>query len=64
MKTFEYKTVEIKPVGKWIAKYDFTLIDQQINELGKSGWELVSVVSKNVGYGSTESFIYTFKRAI
>lgn len=64
MKTFEYKTVEIKPEGKWFAKFQQEQIDKQINELGKLGWELVAVVSKNVGYGSTEAFLYTFKRSI
>lgn len=64
MNTFEYKTLEIKPDGKWFAKFHQEKIDQQINELGKVGWELISVVSKNVGYGSTESFIYTFKRTL
>ena len=64
MKTFEYKTVEIKSSSKWTPKYDFTTINNQINELGKLGWELISVASVNVGYGQSQAFIYTFKRTI
>lgn len=64
MKRFEYKTVEIKPKGTWQKKFDVTEIDKILNEMGSQGWELVAVEDRNVGYGHTGYFFYTFKREI
>lgn len=64
MKTFEYKTLEIKPEGKWIAKFDTNSMDAQINELGRQGWELVVITPKTIVNGTLEFYFYTFKRQI
>jgi hypothetical protein len=64
MKRFEYKTVEIKPKGTWQLKFDVVEIDKILNEMGSQGWELVAVEDRNVGYGHTGNFFYTFKREI
>lgn len=69
MKKFEYKTIIIKPTvikatGFWKATYNPEEIDQQLNELGSLGWELVSVEGRNSGAGDTAYFLYTFKREI
>ncbi len=64
MKRFEYKTVEIKPTGTWTSKFDIVEIDKVLNGMGSQGWELVSMEDRNVGYGTTACFYYTFKREI
>ena len=64
MKRFEYKTVEIKPTGTWTSKFDIVEIDKVLNRMGSEGWELVSMEDRNVGYGTTACFYYTFKREI
>lgn len=64
MKRFEYKTVEIKPTGTWTSKFDIVEIDKILNAMGSQGWELVSMEDRNVGYGTTACFYYTFKREI
>ena len=37
-------------------------IDQQLNEAGKNGWELIHAVGLAINYGQTSSVLYTFKR--
>lgn len=64
MKLFEYKTVEIKPKGTWSSKFDIVEIDNILNEKGSQGWELITMEDRNIGYGSTACFYYTFKREI
>lgn len=61
MKRFEYKTIEVKPTGTWQLKFDTAEIDKILNELGKQGWELVAVESRDMG-GTVYGFHYTFKR--
>ncbi|HUH25965.1 MAG TPA: DUF4177 domain-containing protein [Flavobacterium sp.] len=66
MKRFEYKTIVIKPTksGWGVPKFDIAEIDKTLNELGAQGWELATMEDKNIGYGTTEDFYYTFKREI
>lgn len=64
MRKFEYKTIEVKPKGTWSSKFDIVEIDKILNDMGNQGWELVSMEDRNVGYGSTGCFYYTFKREI
>lgn len=61
MKRFEYKTLKIEPKGFWGTKFEPEHIDQQLNELGQQGWELVSVQDSEMS-GMTTSYHYTFKR--
>jgi hypothetical protein len=61
MKRFEYKTVKIEPKGFWGTKLDENEIDKILNELGRQGWELVSMQDLAIS-GSSWTFHYTFKR--
>ncbi|NMA85976.1 MAG: DUF4177 domain-containing protein [Tissierellia bacterium] len=36
--------------------------NSKLNELGEQGWELVSCISTNAGYGITREIIAVFKR--
>ena len=64
MKKFEYKTIEVKPKGTWSSKFDIVEIDKILNDMGSQGWELFSMEDRNIGYGTTGCFYYTFKREI
>ncbi|TCV07255.1 uncharacterized protein DUF4177 [Sphingobacterium alimentarium] len=61
MKRFEYKTLKIEPRGFWGNKLDAEEIDKVLNELGRQGWEMVSMQDLSVS-GSSWTFHYTFKR--
>ena len=63
MKTFEYKTVNLKANASfWGGKFKSEEVDIAINEYGSEGWELVNVVASNRGYGDTGYLILFFKR--
>jgi len=60
MTSWEYKVFE---TGKsfWGAK-DKTDIDKTLDELGKDGWELISVVPLSTTSGSTTGLQFFLKR--
>lgn len=60
---WEYYTYKIKTGGFWGAKVDNQKLDDALNEIGRQGWELVSVVGLNVTYGITKEVVMFFKRA-
>ena len=53
---WEYKVIKDKG-------FDYLSIENELNELGKRGWEVVSVTSIN-GNGNTVWTCYTLKRKI
>ncbi len=62
MDQFEYKTLftDAKGVlGGKVAKSDF---QNELNELGRQGWELVSTVAAAQIYGSTRWIISVLKQ--
>ena len=60
---WEYKTVVIKAqTSFWGGKFDNDQIDTELNSYGNDGWELVSIVTANKGYGESGSLICVFKR--
>ena len=65
MSKFEYKvlTIDINP-GFAKPKINDDLIRQNINALGKDGWELVSVVPNAGGYGHLYSHTLYFKKLL
>jgi len=63
MKRFEYKTLKIEPKGFWGTTLDAEEIDKILNELGRQGWEMITMQDLAVG-GSSWTFHYTFKREI
>ena len=54
MQIWEYKTIELKK-GKWIE-------DPELNELGSSGWELVTVLYNERYTGGLHPDKFLFKR--
>ena len=61
---WEYKTIKLALDGifsKEISPEDF---DRSLNVQGQDGWELVSVVGANVGFGETKEFVAILKRPV
>jgi len=68
MEKFEYKVFTPKMEG-WIKKRVSNDTEEDLDALGKEGWELVSVspITANMGTswgGTTASFVFFFKRKI
>ncbi len=60
---FEYKIIELKDFDGILGKS--AMPEKEFNELGKEGWELISVISiGRGGFGSTSAIRAFFKRAI
>jgi len=64
MDKFEYKTLFTDAKGIFGGKVDKYKLQQELNELGSQGWELVSTVATAQSYGSTRWIISVFKRKI
>lgn len=62
MEIFEYKTLFTDAKGILGGKVDQVFFQNELNELGLQGWELVSTVAAAQSYGSTRWIISTFKR--
>ncbi|MCA5004423.1 DUF4177 domain-containing protein [Sphingobacterium bovistauri] len=61
MKRFEYKTIKIAPNSMWTTEIKVEDIEETLNDLGRQGWELVSVQDLSMS-GTSFSYMYTFKR--
>jgi hypothetical protein len=60
---WEYLTVAFAATGFWVGgKLDGDAFNGKLNELGRQGWELVSVFDTNQGGGSTREVFAILKR--
>ena len=64
MEKFEYKTLTTNVKGIWGGNVDLEKYENQLNQLGADGWELVSSVAVAEVQGATRWIISTFKRKI
>ena len=64
MDKFEYKTLFTDAKGTFGGKVDKNAFQQELNELGSQGWELVSAIPTAQSYGSTRWVISIFKRKV
>jgi hypothetical protein len=64
MEKFEYKTLFTEAKGALGGKVDQYSFQNELNELGSQGWELVNTVAAAQSYGSTRWMISIFKRKI
>ncbi len=64
MDRFEYKTLFTDAKGALGGKVNRYEYQNELNELGSQGWELVSAVAAAQSYGSTRWIISVFKRKI
>ena len=64
MEKFEYRTLFTDAKGVLGGKVDPGAFQNELNEYGLQGWELVSTVAAAQSYGSTRWIISIFKRKI
>lgn len=57
---WEYRTVQLDEQG-WLARsVNFAALDDNLNQLGMDGWELVNVIyvkDRSLGYDSAIAFL-------
>lgn len=66
-KNFEYKTLYVEFATLKNNVFDITYqnnISDTLNNLGQDGWELITSVPINQGYGWTGMMILIFKREL
>jgi hypothetical protein len=59
---WEYHTLMLNVHGFFGPSVDYERFSSELNILGESGWELVSVFDVNIGEGVTASIVAIFKR--
>lgn len=64
MEKYEYKTLFTDAKGVFGGKLDQSVFQNELNELGLQGWELINSVASAQSYGSTRWIISIFKRKI
>lgn len=64
MEKYEYKTLMTDAKGFLGGKVDSDRFEDELNNLGLQGWELVSTVATAQSYGNTRWIISVFKRKI
>ena len=62
MEKFEYKVVACDTKGFWGGAVEVHQIENQLNQLGSEGWEMVGCTSTNQSYGASKSIVCIFKR--
>ncbi|MCC9043343.1 DUF4177 domain-containing protein [Myroides sp. M-43] len=63
MKRFEYKAIQLKPSSLWSFNVSVEEVEDVLNEYGKQGWELVTMIDIN-STGTTTGYLLSFKREI
>jgi hypothetical protein len=59
MDRFEYKTEFVKAKGWWTGKFNNTELQEQLNQNGMQGWELVNAVTV---FDTNDHVVFIFKR--
>ncbi|NMB08180.1 MAG: DUF4177 domain-containing protein [Tissierellia bacterium] len=62
MEKWEYTSFKVETKGFAGGILEIENYNSKLNELGAQGWELVSCISTNAGYGTTREIISVFKR--
>ena len=59
---WEYKTIKYKTGGFLGGKVDEAEFENELNQHGEEGWELVSCFDTSMGQGTSRDVIVVFKR--
>jgi hypothetical protein len=62
METWEYKTIQFEATGIMGGILDVRSFQDELNNLGTQGWELVSCFDTNMNQGQTRYVLAVFKR--
>ncbi|WP_127567697.1 DUF4177 domain-containing protein [Paenibacillus xylaniclasticus] len=62
MEQWEYKTIKLKTGGFLGGKVNEELLEQELNNYGFEGWELVSCFDTSSYQGQSREVIIVFKR--
>ncbi|MFK7774202.1 MAG: DUF4177 domain-containing protein [Saprospiraceae bacterium] len=64
MQKFEYKTIKMKPKRSGFSqKLEDEELVEEMNELGREGWELITSIDNKTG-GTSMSIVLIFKRPL
>ena len=60
---WEYRTVKFPASGGFLGgRIDTAAFNARLNELGEQGWELMSALATNQGYGWSREILAILKR--
>ena len=62
MEKWEYLSIKFETSGVLGGILDISELNNELNKLGEQGWELVSCISTNAGYGKSREVITVLKR--
>lgn len=62
MDKWEYMSIKTETKGFTGGILDIGSFDSKLNSMGERGWELVSCLTTNAGYGATREVVAVFKR--
>ncbi len=62
MESWEYQTIQLETHGVMGGIVDITSFQNELNDLGREGWELVTCFDTNMNSGQTRYVIGVFKR--
>ncbi|RAU95743.1 DUF4177 domain-containing protein [Paenibacillus sp. YN15] len=62
METWEYKTLKVETKGFFGGKVDLPELEEELNGLGRLGWELVNTFDTSMGQGTSREVVCIFKR--
>lgn len=64
MERWEYKTIKFETTGFLGGILDLQTFTDELNDLGRSGWELVSCFDTNQSQGASREVIAVLKRIV
>jgi len=64
MKRFEYKVLDIPTTGWFGGKVDYQALADKLNEVGRQGWEVITMGSPNKYDNGSRNVIIILKREI
>ena len=64
MTRFEYTVLEIPTKGFLGYKIDFESLNTQLNDMGRKGWEVITLSNSNLHQGSSKGMLIILKREL
>jgi hypothetical protein len=60
---WQYKTIKVFAKGFLGGSIDNNALEEELNDLGREGWELVTMVDTDFSGGGSREVIAAFKRS-